>query len=188
MSSHFEFQGTPLDGLFEFKRKHLDDDRGFFGRLFCSDEFNKVGLKARFVQVNHSKTKNKGTIRGMHFQYPPYTESKIITCIKGEVFDVAVDIRQNSKTFLQWYSVLLSENNLKGIYIPDGFAHGFQTLNDDCQLLYMHSNVYEKSSEGAINPMDSKLGIKWPYKVSEISRRDANHPMLNSKFKGILIP
>jgi dTDP-4-dehydrorhamnose 3,5-epimerase len=186
MSNTFDFLSTPLAGLFEIQRKQLTDERGFLSRLFCSNEFNEIGHKSPFVQVNQTSTRKKGTVRGMHFQFLPYAESKLITCIKGEVFDVAVDIREDSKTFLQCHSVVLSESNLKGLYVPEGFAHGFQTLTDDCQLIYLHSNFYNSSFEGALNPFDSRLGIKWPLEVTKISERDASHPMIDTKFKGIL--
>jgi len=186
MSNTFDFLSTPLAGLFEIQRKQLTDDRGFLSRLFCSNEFNEVGLKKPFVQVNHTKTNKKGTIRGMHFQLSPYVESKIITCIEGEVFDVAIDLRRNSKTYLHWHSAILSASNLKGLYVPEGFAHGFQTLTDDCHLLYLHSEFYTPSQEGALNPLDSILGIKWPCKITHISKRDASHPMIDKTYKGII--
>ena len=185
MSNSFDFLTTPLDKLYEINRKQLTDQRGFFSRLFCSEEFNEIGLLKSFVQVNHTMTKKKGATRGMHFQYPPYAESKVVTCIKGEVFDVAVDIRRDSKTFLHWHSAVLSDKNLKGFYIPEGFAHGFQALTDDCQLLYLHSEFYTPTSEAAIHPLDSMLKIHWPCKISEISKRDANQPMLDNTFKGL---
>lgn len=185
MSNSFDFLTTPLAGLFEIQRNQLNDERGFLSRLFCSNEFNEVGLKKPFVQVNHTKTNNKGTIRGMHFQNPPYGEVKVVSCIQGEVLDVIVDIRKDSKTFLNYHSVVLSSNNLKGIFIPEGFAHGFQTLTDDCQLLYLHSEFYTPSAESVINPFDPFLDIKWPCNLSDISERDQNQPMLNSSFRGI---
>ena len=185
MSNTFDFLSTPLAGLFEIQRKQLTDDRGFLSRLFCSNEFNEVGLKKPFVQVNHTKTNKKGTIRGMHFQNPPYSEAKVVSCIQGEVLDVIVDIRKDSKTFLKYHSVVLSDNNFKGIFIPEGFAHGFQALTDNCQLIYLHSEFYTPSAESVINPLDINIDIKWPCNVSEMSARDQNQTMLDSTFRGI---
>ena len=132
-------------------------------------------------------TKTPGTIRGMHFQNPPHTETKVVTCIQGEVFDIAVDLRKNSPTYMQWHGEVLSEENQRSFYIPDGFAHGFQTLTKDCQLFYLHSEYYVPGGEGALNAMDPKLAIQWPQKVTEISERDRNCPMLDDTFKGLNI-
>ena len=139
MSKFFDFMTTPLNGLYQIERKQINDQRGFFSRLFCAEEFKEIGCFKPFVQVNHSMTKKKGAVRGMHFQYPPYAESKVVACIRGEVLDIAVDIRNNSKTYLHWHSAVLSDKNLRSFYIPEGFAHGFQALTEDCQLLYLHS-------------------------------------------------
>ena len=187
MSNSFNFLSTPLDNLFEVERNCIEDHRGFFSRLFCTEEFKEIGLIKPFVQVNYTMTRKKGTVRGMHFQKPPFAENKIVTCVKGEVLDIAVDIRKNSKTFLNYHSVVLSDTNFKSLYIPEGFAHGFQTLTRDCQLLYLHSELYIPSAEAIINPMDSMLSIQWPCKISEISDRDANAPFLDNTFKGLKI-
>ena len=185
MSSFFEFMKTPLNGLYRIERKQKTDQRGFFSRLFCSEEFEEIGLSKPFVQVNHSMTKKKGAVRGMHFQYPPHAESKLVTCISGEILDIVVDIRSNSKTYLQWYSRVLSDKNLASLYIPEGFAHGFQTLTEDCQLLYLHSEFYKPTAEAVINPLDPILSIEWPSQISEISEKDENQPMLDNTFKGL---
>ena len=187
MSKNFDFIPTPLLGLYQIDRMKANDQRGFFSRLFCAEEFQKIGLSKPFVQVNHTMTKHKGAIRGMHFQYPPKAESKVVTCIMGEVLDIVVDIRQNSKTFLQWYSIVLSSENSRSLYIPEGFAHGFQTLTEDCQLLYLHSEFYSPIKEAVINPYDSLIGIQWPQKVTQISERDRTQPMLSSTFQGLEI-
>ena len=187
MSKLFDFMTTPLNGLYQIERKQINDQRGSFSRFFCAEEFKEIGFFKPFVQVNHSMTKKKGAVRGMHFQYPPYTESKVVTCISGEVLDIVVDIRQNSKTFLQWYSIVLSSENSRSLYIPEGFAHGFQTLTEDCQLLYLHSEFYSPIKEAVINPYDSLIGIQWPQKVTQISERDRTQPMLSSTFQGLEI-
>jgi dTDP-4-dehydrorhamnose 3,5-epimerase len=185
MSESFNFISTPIDNLYEFERKNISDHRGFFSRLFCAKDFKEIGLIKSFVQVNHAMTRKKGSIRGMHFQNPPYSEAKVVSCIQGEVLDVIVDIRKDSKTFLKYHSVVLSDNNFKGIFIPEGFAHGFQALTDNCQLIYLHSEFYTPSAESVINPLDINIDIKWPCNVSEMSERDQNQTMLDSTFRGI---
>ncbi len=187
MGHNFDFTRTSLKGLYRIDRKPIVDKRGFFSRLFCAEEFKDVGLTQPVAQMNYTLTNKKGTIRGMHFQYAPHTEIKVVSCIQGEIFDVAVDIRKDSPTYLQWHSEILSEENQRSIYIPEGFAHGFQTLTEDCKLLYLHSNFYAPESEGAINAMDPKLAIQWPHQATEISERDKNHPMLDDILKGVYI-
>jgi dTDP-4-dehydrorhamnose 3,5-epimerase len=142
MSGHFEVVSTPLAGLAVILRKPMRDERGFFERLFCQEELQTAGLTKPIVQINRSLTRKKGTVRGMHFQYPPHSEVKIVSCLKGEIFDVAVDIRSGSATCLRWHGELLSAENNRSMLIPEGFAHGFQTLSDDCELLYLHTAAY----------------------------------------------
>lgn len=187
MSQCFNFISTPLQGIYRIERIPITDQRGFFSRLFCAEEFEDVGLTQPIAQINHTLTKQKGTIRGMHFQYPPHTEIKVVTCIQGEVFDVAIDLRKGSPTFLQWHVEILSKANQLSLYIPDGFAHGFQTLTEDCQMFYIHSKIYVPGAEGALNAMDPKLAIQWPQQITGISERDNNHPMLDDTFKGLSI-
>jgi dTDP-4-dehydrorhamnose 3,5-epimerase len=186
MSQRLDFVSTSLNGLYSIKRKPIKDQRGFINRLFCAEEITGIGLKNTIVQINHTMTRQKGAIRGLHFQYSPYTETKTVTCLKGKVFDVAVDIRKNSPTFLQWHAEELSEYNHASLYIPDGFAHGFQALTNDCELLYLHSEFYQSDAEGALNVLDPRLSIDWPLQITEISERDCNHSMINL-FKGIEI-
>lgn len=161
------------------------DERGFFGRLFCKKTFGEILGKRNIVQVNHSFTKNKGSVRGMHFQHPPHTETKIIKCLKGKILDILVDIRKCSPTFLQWYGIELSESNNKMILIPDGFAHGFQTLEDDTELLYFHTAYYNPEAEGGLKYDDPKIGINWRLKPVNLSNRDSNFENINKNFKGI---
>ena len=187
MSSQCNFTKTSLDGLYKIKYNPIEDNRGFFNRLFCNEKFKALGLKEPISQINKSFTKIKGTVRGMHYQNFPYTETKIISCNKGEIFDVVIDIRKNSSTFLKWHAEILSENNNYGLYVPEGFAHGFQTLTDSCELIYLHTKAYNSEYEGAINVLDPLISIKWPLKISEISNRDKKHVMINEKFKGIKI-
>ena len=141
--------------------------------------------KKKICQINRTLTRKKGAVRGLHFQKPPHAETKIVSCLKGKVWDVVVDLREGSSTFLSYHAVELSADNHKSYLIPEGFAHGFQTLTSDCELLYFHTAEYNKYSEGAINAIDSKIGIEWPKKITEVSERDKNHLMLDDNFKGI---
>lgn len=185
MSLNFKFEELRLKGLVRIERTSNHDTRGSFDRIFCAQELQRAGATKPIVQINHSMTTNSGTIRGMHFQHPPHTESKIVTCMRGEVLDVAVDIRRDSKTFLNWHAEVLSESNQTSLYIPEGFAHGFQALTDNCHLLYLHSCLYAPDSEGGLNALDPQIGIDWPLEVTHISARDTGFPLLESAFMGI---
>lgn len=169
-------------GIIKFEKKI--DKRGFFQRVFCKKKFSKVLANENINQVNRSFTKKKGSIRGMHFQYFPKAEKKIILCIKGRIWDVVVDLRKNSKTFLKYRSEILSEKNSKALYIPKGYAHGFQTLTNDCELLYFHTEYYDKRNEDGLNPFDKKIAIKWPLKVTNISKRDMSFEGIDNNFAG----
>lgn len=183
--SRFDFLETPLIGARIVQRKPIEDSRGFLSRFFCAEEFKSIGLKKQIHQINHTLTRQKGTVRGLHFQYPPYTETKIVSCLNGEVFDVAVDLRKDSPTFLKWHGEVLSKKNQRSFFIPEGFAHGFQTLTDDCELIYLHTTTYAKDFEGALNVQDPKLSINWPLTISELSERDRSHPYVDENFQGI---
>jgi dTDP-4-dehydrorhamnose 3,5-epimerase len=185
MSERFDFITTPLAGLTVIHRKPMEDERGFFERLFCTEELGEAGLHNPIVQINRSLTRRDGTVRGMHFQYPPHAETKIVSCLKGKIFDVAVDIRQDSQTFLRWHGEVLSAENNLSLLIPEGFAHGFQTLTDDCELLYLHTELYTPEAEGALNAHDARLDITWPRAITEMSDRDRSHPILDSAFVGV---
>jgi dTDP-4-dehydrorhamnose 3,5-epimerase len=128
-----------------------------------------------------------GTVRGMHFQHPPYAEMKLVSCLRGEVFDVAVDLRKDSPTFLQWHGEILSEVNQRTFCMPEGFAHGFQTLTEDCELIYFHSATYAPEAEAGLNALDPRLAIAWPMPVVDRSVRDQQHAMLTSDFSGLSI-
>ncbi|CAG0962996.1 dTDP-4-dehydrorhamnose 3,5-epimerase [Methylophilaceae bacterium] len=183
--SRFDFFDTPINGLKLVQRKPIEDHRGFFSRFYCTETFSLAGNECHAIQINHSYSRKKGTLRGMHFQLPPFAEIKYVSCIKGSIFDVAVDLRKNSPTFLHWHGELLSDENQKGLFIPQGFAHGFQTLSDDSELLYVVSNSYDSLSERALNPNDPRLNIEWPLTISEISEKDRNYPFLQSDFYGV---
>lgn len=179
------FDPLPLNGAYTIAPEMNSDNRGAFGRLFCRKELKKVLPDFEIAQINLSVNKNTGTLRGLHFQHHPKAEIKIVKCIKGAVYDVIVDIRKSSPTFLKSHSIELTENNNKMIYIPKGFAHGFQVLKPDSQLLYFHSEYYSTGFEGALHYNDPQLAIDWPLQVSDISDRDLSHPQINTNFKGI---
>jgi dTDP-4-dehydrorhamnose 3,5-epimerase len=175
-----------LTGAYIISANKHEDDRGSFSRVFCKQEMSKISNE-NFVQVNHSLTIKKGTVRGMHFQHQPNAEVKMVKCIKGSVLDVIIDIRKNSPTFLQHHCEVLSAKNMKMIYIPKGFAHGFQTLEDYSELLYFHSSIYTPNNEGALNVRDPLLNIKWPLDIIGLSKKDAQHKFISTDFKGIEI-
>jgi len=147
----------------------------------------EAGLFKPIVQINLSNAKEKYVTRGLHFQYPPYTETKIVTCVKGSIFDVAVDLRSDSPTFLKWFGTILSEENMQSLYIPEGFAHGSQSLSDESNLVYLHTALYSGSNEGGLNVLDPAIGIEWPNTPKHLSKRDASFLNINSNFKGINI-
>ena len=175
----------PLSGLKLVTRQRQEDRRGFFSRVFCADELTVAGWSKPIAQINHSASALCGTVRGMHFQHRPHAEMKLISCIRGEVWDVAVDVRADSPTFLQWHAEHLSADNARALLIPEGFAHGFQTLTDDVELLYCHSAAFAASAEGGLHPRDTCLSIQWPLPISQLSARDAAHPLIDSTFKGV---
>ena len=183
--NRFTHTDLPLSGLKLIERKRLGDARGFLSRLFCSQELRAAGWNRPIVQINHSYTATRGTVRGMHFQRPPYAEMKLVSCLRGELWDVAVDIRASSNTFLHWHAERLSAENGRALLIPEGFAHGFQSLTDDVELLYCHSAAYAPTAEAGLNVKDPMLAIAWPLQISELSPRDARFPMLNEKFAGV---
>jgi dTDP-4-dehydrorhamnose 3,5-epimerase len=182
-----KFTSTGLAGSFLIDIFPVEDERGWFVRTFCKNEFEEIGHKKEWMQINHSFTYNAGTIRGMHFQRPPFSEIKLIRCIAGKIFDVIIDIRKNSSTFLKWFGIELSAENKKMIYIPEGFAHGFQALTNDCQLIYNHSEYYKPGVEGGIKYDDAGIGIEWPLPAKNVSVRDSHHPLLDKNFEGINI-
>jgi len=181
------FEETAIKDLYTVDLTPIKDDRGFFVRSFCINEFSSIRKDINIVQINHTLTTERGSVRGMHFQQPPFGETKIVRCIKGSVFDVAVDLRKDSNTFLQWYGINLSEENMKLLVIPEGFAHGFQTLDDNCEMLYLHTEFYNKEYESGIRYNDPSIGIEWKLPVSNISDRDRNHLLIDKSFKGIVL-
>lgn len=178
MSARFLLSHTPLEGLTLIKRKPMGDHRGFLQRILCTSELESVLRGKPVVQINHTYTAARGTVRGMHFQQPPHQEIKIVSCLRGEVFDVAVDLRPDSSTYLHWHAEILSAANHKTLAIPEGFAHGFQSLVDDCEMLYLHTAAYHPEADSGLNPRDPSLAISWPLEITEISVRDEAHPPL----------
>lgn len=187
MNSRFDIFSTSLPGLQLLQRKPIGDNRGYLERLYCAEELQSLIPGKQIVQINHTLTASRGTVRGMHFQHPPYAETKFVSCIQGEVFDVAVDLRRDSPTFLRWHAETLSADNHRTLVIPEGFAHGFQTLTDNCEMLYFHTAPYHAQTEDGLNPTDPRLGISWPLPVSGLSPRDAGHPPLNEDYAGVAI-
>ena len=176
---------TALSALKVIQRKPLTDERGYLTRIFCAEELAKAGWRAPVAQINHTLTRKRGAVRGMHFQFPPHCEVKLVSCLRGVVWDVAVDVRAGSPTFLSWHGEELSPDNSCALLIPEGFAHGFQTLTDDVELMYLHSVAYSAQSEGGLNPRDPKVGIEWPLAISGESLRDQRHAMLTDDFQGV---
>jgi dTDP-4-dehydrorhamnose 3,5-epimerase len=183
----FDFMQTPLLDLKVVQRQMIADSRGFLSRFYCADEFAEMGVGKSIAQMNHTLTRQQGAVRGLHFQYPPYAEMKLVSCLKGAIFDVAVDLRRNSPTFLQWHGEMLSAENRRSLLIPEGFAHGFQTLTPVCELLYLHTERYHPASEGALNVLDPLLAITWQLPITELSERDRQHPYIDQNFQGILL-
>lgn len=178
--ARFAVSDTPIQGLKLVTRSVRGDARGFLSRLYCRDELAAAGFDEPIEQINQTLTRVPGAIRGLHFQHPPHAEDKFVSVLAGEVLDVAVDLRRDSPTFLRWHAERLSADNRRSLFIPKGFAHGFQTLVPDCELLYLHTRAYAQDAEGGLNPLDPRLGIAWPLPVAELSARDRGHPMLTS--------
>ncbi len=183
--STFSVTQTPLRGVAIVERGRREDSRGFFSRLFCADELRSAGFDAPVAQINHTLTHRRGAVRGLHFQHPPHAEIKFVSVLKGEILDVALDVRRNSPTFLRWHAEILSAENRRSLLIPRGFAHGFQTLTEHCELIYLHSCAYMPAAEAGLQATDPSLAIQWPLPISELSARDASHPLISSGFIGV---
>jgi dTDP-4-dehydrorhamnose 3,5-epimerase len=185
MTPRFDIVDTALAGLKVLRRRPISDHRGFLERLYCAEELRVVLGEDTIAQVNRTHTVKRGTVRGMHFQHPPFAEIKVVTCLRGRVFDVAVDLRRGSPTFLRWHGEILDANDVSTLCIPRGFAHGFQVLAEHTELLYFHTAPHRPDAEGALNAADPRLGITWPEQIAERSPRDERHPMLGADFAGI---
>lgn len=183
--SGFDISDAPLRGLKVVQRKKLSDARGYLERMFCIADLHELITDKHIVQVNHTLTRQRGAVRGLHFQRPPHAEAKLVSCLRGEVFDVAVDLRAGSPTFLQWHAETLSGENGRMLYIPEGFAHGFQALTEDCEMFYLHTAAYAPEFEGGVSPLDPRLAIAWPLAMTSLSDRDAQHAHLLADYRGI---
>ena len=183
--TRFEVTATPIAGVQVITRKRVADERGFLERVYDSCDLQKILPDCTIQQVNRTHTKLAGTVRGLHIQLPPHDEAKIVSCIKGRVFDVAVDLRKNSPTFLQWFGCELSDRNQKSMLIPPGCAHGVQTLEMDCELFYLHTSLFSPESEAGLNPRSAFVGVKWPMPISQLSERDVNETSDPILFSGI---
>ena len=185
MSGRLRLSSTPISGLEVMERIPAGDARGELERLYCAAELEAALHGARIEQVNRTLTRSRGTVRGLHFQRPPVAEDKIIACLRGEVFDVAVDLRAGSPTYLHWHAEVLSPANRRSMVIPKGFAHGFQALTDDCEMLYMHTAAYAPAAESGLDATDPELAIAWPLPVEARSDRDRGLPRVAAGFRGI---
>ncbi len=183
--SRFKIDRTPLEGLLLVQRSLLSDERGFFARMFCARDLAEAGFTAALAQVNHSRTVLRGCVRGLHFQRPPHGETKLVSCLRGAVLDVAVDVRTGSPTYLQWHGARLTADNGHALLVPPGFAHGFQALSDDVEMLYCNSAPHVADAEDGLNPLDEQLGIDWPLPVVSMSPRDAARARIAQGFVGV---
>lgn len=184
-NNKFQVLATPLHDLVLLKRQPVGDARGYLERMFCTSDLQAQLGNRKIEQINHTLTEKAGTVRGLHYQIPPFAEIKFVSCIRGRVLDVAVDLRPDSPTFLSHYAVELSEFNHLTLCIPEGFAHGFQTLTTHCEMLYFHSAPYSASHEAGLNALDPRLAIQWPLPIAERSNRDQQHPNIRVDFTGV---
>jgi len=173
------FEETKLKGAYIVEINKLGDERGFFGRSWCAKEFGEQGLNTNVVQRNTSFSKDVGTLRGMHYQVSPYEETKFIRCTKGAIFDVIIDLRQDSPTFKQWIGVELTADNYKMLYVPEKFAHGFYTIKEDSEVEYLVTQFYTPEAEGGCRWNDPAFGIQWPGEPTVISDKDRIHPLFD---------
>jgi dTDP-4-dehydrorhamnose 3,5-epimerase len=173
-----KFLPTPLAGAYIVELERLEDERGFFARSFCQEEFRKHGLRPGIAQCNVSWNRRRGTLRGLHFQAAPHEEAKVVRCTRGAIWDVVADLREGSATRLRWHAVELSGENRRALYVPEGFAHGFQTLADDSEVLYQMSESYYPELARGVRWDDPRLGIKWPLPDPILSERDRSYPLL----------
>ena len=179
------FEGLGLDGAFLVKIERASDDRGFFARTYCAEEFRRAGIAWQVVQSSISFNTRRSTVRGMHFQYPPRAESKLVRCTRGAILDIIVDLRPESPTYLQHFAVELSADNYRSIYVPERFAHGYQALEDNTETSYQVGEFYAPGFESGLLYSDERLGLEWPLPVSEISPKDAAWKPLSEIESGV---
>ena len=176
----------PFSNLKLITRNLIGDNRGFLTRLFCSEDLRRVGWDKPIAQINYTYTAKKGAIRGLHYQKVPFVDMKLVTCIKGEILDIVVDLRTKSETYLHYCSIKLTEANNQSLLIPEGFAHGFQALTNNVELIYCHSASYQKEYEAGLNMQDPTLKIQLPIDISEVSQKDLEQPFINKDFEGFV--
>lgn len=174
-----KFEETPLKGSFIIQLDKQEDERGFFARTFCQKEFESHNLKTNFVQCNTSYNKKKGTLRGMHYQAEPFSETKLVRCTRGSIYDVIIDLRKDSETYCKWFAIELSESNGSSLYIPEMFAHGFLTLEDNTEIFYQVSEFYSQEHARVALYSDPKFGIHWSLEVFCISDKDSKAPLFD---------
>lgn len=184
MGGALRFEPTPLNGLTVVHGEPRVDERGRFVRVFCTQEFEALRAGLRFVQVNLSRSTQRGTVRGMHFQRGPAADAKLVRCVCGAVYDVAVDLRPDSPTFLRWRAVELSAEAENAVFVPEGFAHGFQVRSDGAELLYLHTAAYSSEHEAGVRFDDPRLAIEWPLPAAAVSARDRSFPLIDDAFAG----
>ena len=180
-----QFLATPLADAFVVELDLRGDQRGFFARLFCENEFASAGLHSHFVQVNNSLSSRKGTLRGLHYQLAPAAEVKLVRCIRGALYDVIVDIRPDSPTYCRWFGAELSAANRRMMYVPRGFAHAFITLADETEAIYLVSDFYSPDCERGLRWNDPRFAIQWPLQPVEISEKDSNWPDFDPSFHAV---
>ena len=180
-----KFNPTPLDGAYIIDLDRLGDERGFFARVFCTEEFSKAGLIDSFVQINNSLTRDKGTLRGMHYQLPPAAEVKVVRCIQGALYDVILDLRPDSPTFGKWFGETLTADNRRMMYAPKGFAHGFITLEADTEAFYLAGAAYAPEQERGIRYNDPRFAIEWPIEPAVVSDKDNGWPDYDPQWHGV---
>ena len=185
MSGRFNVNETTIPGVYLLEREPRADERGWLERMFCTTDLAELLGSRGIVQVNRTLTRSKATVRGMHYQVQPSAEVKMVSCLRGAIFDVAVDLRRGSPTFLKWHAELVTEENRRTLFVPEGFAHGFQTVADDCEVLYFATAAYDPAAERGVHPLDPRVGIAWPLPVGRLSERDAAHPPVGPEFDGV---
>jgi dTDP-4-dehydrorhamnose 3,5-epimerase len=178
-----KFHKTPLEDAYVIEMEQKQDERGFFARSFCAEEYKAADLSAsEFLQINNSFNKKAGTLRGMHYQLPPFAEVKVVRCIRGALYDVIVDIRQGSQTYGRWFGVDLTADNRLSLYVPRGFAHGFITLADNTEVTYLASSIYAPGEERGIKFDDANFKINWPLSPKVISDKDLEWPAFSDEY------
>jgi dTDP-4-dehydrorhamnose 3,5-epimerase len=187
MTSRFEIADAPLAGLKVIQRMPIGDERGWLERMFCTTDLAEILGDRSVRQVNRTHTRAPGTVRGMHYQVPPAAETKIVACLRGSIFDVAIDVRQGSPTFLEWHAETLSEENRRSLVVPEGFAHGLQALEPDTEILYVTTAAYDPAAERALHALDPRVGVAWPLPVEHLSDRDQAHQFVDADFAGVTL-